>query len=66
MKKVSEILECRKLINEMFEEWAKLPKVNGHDDYKGEKEIESKYLPKIKVAYENYKQEHPEEFKDEN
>lgn len=70
MKEICEIPECNKILDEMFAEWDKLAplKHNVTHSWKRDKEfkeIEKKYLPKVFEAYDKYKQEHPEEFKDE-
>ncbi len=70
MKKPYEIPECLELFNEMFAEWDKNPRPkNIGFSWKREKEfedLEKKYLPRIFEAYNKYKKEHPEEFKEEN
>lgn len=70
MKRPCEIPECLKLLNEMCAEWDKYPlrKDVLHDKIgmAKHKEIENKYLPKVFEAYDKYKKEHPEEFKEEN
>lgn len=69
MKRVCEVPECSKLFDKMFAEWDKIPTYpNMKYSWKREAErrkIEEIYLPQIFAAYDKYKQEHPEEFKDE-
>ncbi len=64
-----EIPEVARLCDEMFAEWDKIPERKGGKDLLAQKkrdEIEKKYWPKFVEAYNRYKQEHPDEFKDEN
>jgi len=69
MKKICEIPECNKLLDEMFAEWDKIPMRTDVKDLAAQrkrKEIESIYLPKVFETYRKYEAEHPEEFKDED
>ena len=69
MKDWKEIPECMQIINEMFEKCEKIPcRPNGKDlrHEKAREEIEKVYLKKLRETYNKYKQEHPEEFVDEN
>lgn len=63
MKELYEIPECKKLLDEMFEEWSKLPRKTGGKDLLHEKqrqEIEKKYLKQIMDAAKKYQEEHPD------
>lgn len=67
MKKLTDIPECNKLFDEMFEEIDKLPKpkVLGREgNWVEEKKIKDKYWIKLDKAYKKYMAEHPEEFEE--
>ena len=59
MKELYEIPECKKLLDEMFEEWDKLPRKTGGKDLLHERkrqEIERKYLKQILDVAKEYQE----------
>ena len=65
MKNITEIPECKKIIDKMLDEINQLPNPTGLDtNYIAEKKIKDKYFPLIFKAKERYKRLHPEEFED--
>ncbi len=67
MKDLDEIPECSKLLDEMFEEFDKLPKPKtlGLDvNWKEQKKIRDRYWIKLQEAYKKYMTEHPEELEE--